>query len=189
MSKVKFLFIVISIVSYAVFAQQYWRDPFKPAKKASPNENNNISEGNLSNFKDDDMVLLAKDGAEFIIGEGVQAVTAKRSLNSYYINKYETTYSLWYEIRIRAESIGYVFLNPGQEGTAGRRGKEPVNDELRFPVTIGMPTDTDFPAKLNGNMLPERKSMECKSETEPAAILEVKKMLNALHGYIPIRIL
>lgn len=136
MSKIKFLFIVISIVSYAVFAQQYWRDPFKPAKKAASNKNNNISEKNLLNFKDDDMVLLAKDGAEFIIGEGVQAVTAKRSLNSYYINKYETTYSLWYEIRIRAESMGYVFLNPGQEGTAGRRGKTPVNDELRFPVTM-----------------------------------------------------
>ena len=89
MSKVKFLFIVISIVSYVVFAQQYWRDPFKPAKKASSNENKNISEKNLLNFKDDDMVLLAKDGAEFIIGEGVQAVTAKRSLDSYYINKYD----------------------------------------------------------------------------------------------------
>lgn len=136
MSKIKFFIIATAAMSCVIFAQQYWKDPFKPAKKSAPKETFDSAEKKVSDFRDDDMILLAKDGAEFIIGEGVQSFASKRILNSYYINKYETTYSLWYEIRSLAESMGYVFLNPGQEGSAGRHGKAPVYGDLKFPVTM-----------------------------------------------------
>ena len=82
------------------------------------------------------LVKMAEKGDRFIIGENVQSVTAERRVKPFYINKYETTYSLWYEVRIKAENLlGYVFQNPGQEGSAGRRGREPSEDGRYQPVT------------------------------------------------------
>ena len=52
------------------------------------------------------------------------------------MNKYETTYNLWYIVRNYAEEKGYVFQNPGQEGAYGRRGKAPTKDGAYQPVTM-----------------------------------------------------
>ena len=41
------------------------------------------------------LVKVAEKEDRFIIGENVQSVTAARRVKPFYINKYETTYSLW----------------------------------------------------------------------------------------------
>gem|GEM_PF-409566 len=87
----------------------------------------------------DGMISFAKPSSKkavFTIGEDVQSVTALRAVIPFYINKYETAYCLWYEVRIRAEAqLGYVFQNPGQEGSAGRRGRAPTEHGFFQPVT------------------------------------------------------
>ena len=53
----------------------------------------------------------------YVIGDGSQSYTAMRWITPFEINRYETTYELWYETREIAEALGYKFINPGQEGT------------------------------------------------------------------------
>ena len=72
----------------------------------------------------------------FVIGEGSQSYPAQRWMASFAMNRYETTYALWYLIRTDAEKRGYVFMNPGQEGANGRRGAAPTADGLHHPVTM-----------------------------------------------------
>ncbi|MGP1459433.1 MAG: formylglycine-generating enzyme family protein [Treponema sp.] len=134
-SKKKYAFAAAFALCSGLFSQQYAPDPFRPAKK-SPVDGKNRTEKTAPVFQDDDMVLLADGGAEFMLGEDVQAFPVQRTLTSFYINRYETTYSLWYKVRIQAEAMGYAFLNPGQEGSFGRRGKEPADEDARLPVTM-----------------------------------------------------
>ena len=75
------------------------------------------------------------DSDFFDIGEGTESITAQRTVYPFSINKYETTYKLWYSVRTSAEAMfGYHFENPGQEGSMGRRGKVPTERE-NHPVT------------------------------------------------------
>lgn len=85
-----------------------------------------------------DFVSLGDDifSRSFIIGEGAQNYTAYRTVSPFKINKFETTYRLWYDTKIAAEKLGYVFQNPGQAGSGGRRGKEPTNENENEPVTM-----------------------------------------------------
>ena len=71
----------------------------------------------------------------FVIGDGSQSYTAMRWITPFEINRYETTYELWYETRVIAEALGYKFINPGQEGSRGKRGAEPTA-ECEQPVTM-----------------------------------------------------
>lgn len=71
----------------------------------------------------------------YVIGEGNQSYTAKRWISPFSINRYETTYELWYETRLAAEALGYVFLNLGQEGSRGKRGAKPTAEKEQ-PVTM-----------------------------------------------------
>ena len=71
----------------------------------------------------------------YVIGDGSQSYTATRWITPFEINRYETTYELWYETREIAEALGYKFINPGQEGSQGKRGAEPT-DEKDQPVTM-----------------------------------------------------
>ncbi len=83
-----------------------------------------------------DLISLARNSDVFTIGEGVQSVTAIRSVNHYYMNAYETTYVLWYHVKALSESeLGYVFQNPGQEGSSGRRAQEPTERGRFQPIT------------------------------------------------------
>lgn len=46
-----------------------------------------------------------------------------------------TTYELWYAVLQWAQRNGYVFENPGQEGSRGRTGAEAVDaDGFRLPT-------------------------------------------------------
>ncbi len=90
-------------------------------------------------FESISMVLLGPSPeAEYdvyTIGDGSQSYTAKRWITPFLMNRYETTYELWYETRIIAEDLGYKFINPGQEGSNGRRAKEPTVLK-NLPVTM-----------------------------------------------------
>jgi formylglycine-generating enzyme required for sulfatase activity len=83
-------------------------------------------------YEHSDFVRLGPGG--FVIGEDTQAYTARRSVGTFYMNRFETFYRLWYDVRIRAEARGYVFRNPGQEGSAGKRGGVPTENQY-LPVT------------------------------------------------------
>ncbi len=87
-------------------------------------------------FRDIDMAPLAADGGSFVIGEDCQTYTAARTVGPFRMNRYETTYRLWHSVRIRAEKAGYQFANPGQEGSAGQRGKRPTRKGFAQPVTM-----------------------------------------------------
>ena len=77
-----------------------------------------------------------KSGLSFKLGEDTAAYPAARTLAPFAINKYETSYALWYQTRIKAEKIGYNFQNPGQGGTAGKRGAAPRPETEFQPVTM-----------------------------------------------------
>lgn len=95
-------------------------------------------------FSDIDLVALGplQPDAEFdtfIIGENAQSYTARRFVAPFYMNAYETTYNLWYVVRVYAEQNGYVFTNPGQEGSRGKRGAPPTSSKSMSafePVTM-----------------------------------------------------
>ena len=95
---------------------------------------------NSENFSDINLVQLGpQEGVlfdTFVIGEISQSMTATRWITSFKMNKYETTYNLWYIVRTYAEERGYVFGNPGQEGAYGRRGKDPTSEGAYQPVTM-----------------------------------------------------
>ena len=84
-----------------------------------------------------DTVSLPLDGTKntFVIGENSQTYTAARTVAPFKINKYETTYALWFGVRVEAERQGYVFANPGQGGSEGKRGGFPSDADAFQPVT------------------------------------------------------
>lgn len=81
-------------------------------------------------------LVTFKTNLTFTIGEDTQTYTAERSLNPFSINKYETTYYLWYSVRVRSEELGYYFANPGQGGSNGKRGAPPTEENGAQPVTM-----------------------------------------------------
>lgn len=81
-------------------------------------------------------LVTFRSSLTYTIGEDTQAYTAERTLQPFSINKMETTYSLWYQVRSVAEKIGYYFENPGQGGTYGRRGAVPTEENSLQPVTM-----------------------------------------------------
>jgi formylglycine-generating enzyme len=93
----------------------------------------------LDSFDDISLVTLGpKNGAvydEYVIGSDTQSYTAERWITPFMMNRYETTYHLWYKVRTDAEKNGYVFQNPGQEGSNGKRGAEPTVISEWQPVT------------------------------------------------------
>lgn len=77
-----------------------------------------------------------RNNLTYTIGEDTQAYTAVRTVKPFSINKFETTYLLWYQVRTAAERMGYNFQNPGQGGSQGRRGAFPTEENSAQPVTM-----------------------------------------------------
>ncbi len=109
--KNKILSIFIFVVSSVCFAQKNERATFN------------------------ELDLVKIPAGTYTIGEDVQTYTAKRTIKTFLINKYETPYTLWFQVRKDAEKNGYKFQNPGQEGTRARRGKAPTQKGFGQPVT------------------------------------------------------
>lgn len=80
-------------------------------------------------------IVIPVEFDTFLIGEHTQTIVEKRYIRSFKINKFETSYQLWFEIRTIGEKMGYKFANPGQEGTGGRRGRLPTDEGKNLPVT------------------------------------------------------
>ena len=80
-------------------------------------------------------LVTFRNQLSYTIGEDTQAFTAKRDLQPFSINKYETTYGLWYQTRVKGEKIGYYFEHPGQPGSYGKRAVAPDEDNQYMPVT------------------------------------------------------
>ena len=76
-----------------------------------------------------------ENNLSFIMGEGSSLITTERTLKPFAMNKYETTYGLWYDVRVKAEKIGYSFYKKGQAGTYGKIGSEPDDVERSLPVS------------------------------------------------------
>jgi formylglycine-generating enzyme required for sulfatase activity len=56
------------------------------------------------------------------------------TVDSFAMAKYETTYELWYEVRVWAEANGYTFAYQGREGPDGTDGAAPTTAKNE-PVT------------------------------------------------------
>lgn len=81
-------------------------------------------------------LVTFRSNLSFTIGEDTQTYTAKRQLKPFSINKYETSYSLWFTVLKKAEKMGYSFQNPGQPGSNGKRAVTPSEENKYQPVTM-----------------------------------------------------
>lgn len=89
-------------------------------------------------FKSIDMIdiKISEKYDSFTIGENCQSYPEIRYVSSFSINKYETTYEVWYSIKKVAEEIGYNFAHSGRPGAFGKTGSEP-NEKTKYqPVTF-----------------------------------------------------
>lgn len=88
-------------------------------------------------FSDFDLVRIgpARGYDTYFIGENWYQLKIARYITSFRINKFETTYNLWYSVLSQAEREGYFFGNPGQEGSKGIRGRRPTKEGKYQPVT------------------------------------------------------
>ena len=60
------------------------------------------AQNNFSNIS----LVTFRSNLSFTIGQDTQTYTAERNVNPFSINKYETSYSLWYTVLKRAEKLG-----------------------------------------------------------------------------------
>lgn len=81
-------------------------------------------------------LVTFKTALSYSMGQDSQAYSIQRKLQPFSINKFETTYGLWYQIRTKAEKSGYYFQNLGQPGSTGRRGAVPTDSTIFQPVTM-----------------------------------------------------
>ena len=82
-------------------------------------------------------LVTFKSTLTFVQGQDTQSYVVVRELSPFSINKYETTYALWYEVRTQAEKLGYNFANPGQPGSSGRRAAIPNEETDTFTGCAG----------------------------------------------------
>ncbi|MBE6361980.1 MAG: formylglycine-generating enzyme family protein, partial [Treponema bryantii] len=77
-----------------------------------------------------------RNNLNFTLGQDSQVNAVERNLIPFAINKFETTYGLWYQVKVKAESMGYYFANPGQPGSEGRRGEKISEENKYLPVSM-----------------------------------------------------
>lgn len=123
---IRFLGTAVAVCTLAV------NPAFSAENKKASSKTSSFSDINLVHLGPQEGVLFDT----FVIGENAQSMTATRWITNFKMNKYETTYNLWYIVRNYAEEKGYVFQNPGQEGAYGRRGKAPTKEGAYQPVTM-----------------------------------------------------
>ncbi|TVP95357.1 MAG: hypothetical protein EA374_04180 [Acholeplasmatales bacterium] len=80
-----------------------------------------------------ELVQVGEAGVTYTVPTGFNS-TPRPVEGGFYMAKTETTYALWYAVRIWAEAEGYHFQNLGQEGSRGAIGQAPSH-ALFHPVT------------------------------------------------------
>ncbi len=121
----------------AVWAQEF----FRSAEMQSAKREESAESAYLRGI-DWNPIALTLVGAEnsksetFKIGEGNQSWAEKRTVEPFFLNRYETTYGLWYSTKSVAEQIGYVFLHKGRGGSFGKTGAESDERTEFQPVTF-----------------------------------------------------
>ncbi|MGP1587752.1 MAG: formylglycine-generating enzyme family protein [Treponemataceae bacterium] len=127
-------FVLLSTVSFEFFSQESPTNSYYEKWYYFKSSNSENQADNVERLKGISMVTITKRTVNYIIGEHSQSFTARTFVNPYQLNKFETTYALWYNIVQKAIFMGYEFENPGQEGSAGRRGKAPTEYGKLMPV-------------------------------------------------------
>jgi formylglycine-generating enzyme required for sulfatase activity len=61
--------------------------------------------------------------------EGVFVSGRTVTVDSFVMAEYETTYELWYEVRVWAEEHGYTFVHQGREAAYGTEGAAPTTEK------------------------------------------------------------
>jgi formylglycine-generating enzyme len=87
------------------------------------------------------LVSVGEVGTTYTIPTGTYDSGTTTVLGGYLMAITETTYELWYEVRIWAETNGYLFQNQGREGNGGTNGAAPTDNKLE-PVTMVSWRDT-----------------------------------------------
>ena len=119
MKKFSVLFFAVFLLASNLYTQQRPVNEWYWVENQTETEKDNKSEL-LTGIS---MVTITETPARYVIGENTQSFTANVTVPPYEMNKYETTYNLWYNVLLAAQEMGYEFANPGQEGSIGRRGK------------------------------------------------------------------
>ena len=130
MKKFSVLFFAVFLLVSNLYTQQRPVNEWYWVENQTETEKDNKSEL-LTGIS---MVTITETPARYVIGENTQSFTANVTVPPYEMNKYETTYNLWYNILLTAQEMGYEFANPGQEGSMGRRGKVPTEERKLEPV-------------------------------------------------------
>ena len=130
MKKFSVLFFVVFLLVSNLYTQQRPVNEWYWVENQTETEKDNKSEL-LTGIS---MVTITETPARYVIGENTQSFTANVTVPPYEMNKYETTYNLWYNVLLVAQEMGYEFANPGQEGSMGRRGKIPTEERKLEPV-------------------------------------------------------
>lgn len=130
MKKFSVLFFAVFLLASNLYTQQRPVNEWYWVENQTETEKDNKSEL-LTGIS---MVTITETPARYVIGENTQSFTANVTVPPYEMNKYETTYNLWYNVLLAAQEMGYEFANPGQEGSIGRRGKVPTEERKLEPV-------------------------------------------------------
>ena len=130
MKKFSVLFFAVFLLVSNLYTQQRPVNEWYWVENQTETEKDNKSEL-LTGIS---MVTITETPARYVIGENTQSFTANVTVPPYEMNKYETTYNLWYNVLLAAQEMGYEFANPGQEGSMGRRGKIPTEERKLEPV-------------------------------------------------------
>lgn len=127
--------LAFAFVTMSLFSVQAQLRPVNERIEQEKTVKNRQKESPENTLPGVDFVSVAEKTDYFVIGEKSQTVSGTRKINPFKINRYETSYILWYTVRMWAENNGYVFFHPGQEGSNGGRGKAPTKYGQNEPVT------------------------------------------------------
>jgi len=82
-----------------------------------------------------DLVSVGEIGLIYTIPTGLDDSGTATVEGGYLMATTETTYELWYAVRVWAEASGYHFDNLGREGNGGTTGAVPTEENKHKPVT------------------------------------------------------
>lgn len=87
---------------------------------------------------DSDLLVTCLETGEFTFPKAgiILSSVWEKTIKPFAINKFETSYELWYDVKEWAKTQGYVFLNEGVEGSASQSNTEPGLAKYKPVTTI-----------------------------------------------------